>query len=618
MYKCRKVIYWIIAGIFISMAFSAMIVTRDGGIHQFFDNGYTEDLKETWKLNSYNFGQYNVKQDIFSWEEGGSVWSILIEGWEQETCYLRLDASYISGNGAKWEIHYIDVNGNVSAVDTFEFQNGESIIPIRVYEDGKICIYLVCSGNTEYKLKSMKLSEYEEPINSKQLVLIAIVCFAVYGMISYFVLRFMRKRDGIGDKGVSFLQDQADYIISFLNHPHCKKPYAKWVRTAIFIGIIIGWRLDNDYGASTYYGQAVLLHMILFVALISWIPVDKKKYDSNKAILKSWLWLCILQIISDIAVRKNYAFVGVWSLLCFGVLYRAWSRMERPEDLLEDFVCSAEILYLGNILFCVFSNNKELYGRLTGTWDNPNPFSNVVIFYLVAMFFRLYQVLVGKGKWYHLLEGGGGIAIGVWMLYRAECRTSWVGFAAILLVFIFKVAQYLVKKWNINKKWCIIGTVLILAGASISCIYLSSTILKSRSIASFSVDSISSGRITIWKRYIEQMNLWGHTWRADITLGSSSYAHNNFLKLMYKYGFIIGVVAIILVIEVLVAAIKFWKRNPYNEYSFLILGNVVAYLIPAFLEAINEYPMVVVNWFAFYLAVGFLKQERNVGLKDDG
>lgn len=610
MRKGRKIFYWIITGIFLSIALSSIVLTKEGGIHQFYDNGYEMNLMKNWKKHASALGQYDEANDIYSWVEGSKMNyagnCILTD----ERNYLLIDAAYISGGDASWSIHYKDYSNNEILVEKYDFQVGKLVIPLQKPEDCKIRIQLNCSGNTTYKLNDMKLMEYTDFADGRQLLYGSGAAFGGYCIISLVVFLLLRKRFPDTEGLIGTMERQADIILERMNHPESGRKYASLVRIILFVSLVVCWRVINEFGVLSYYGYAVLFQLVFFLLLVSWIPLEREGSCRSSNLLKVWLVLCLIQFVSDIFVRKNFGFAELWIFLCFGLLYRAWGRMRKPEILLEDFAHAMEILYLFNTVYCFVGDSRvPLSGRMDGTWGNPNPFSNTVVLYLTIMLFRLYQAFREKKRWYCFGEALLGIGLGIWMLWEAECRTSWLAFFGILLVLVW---AFMVKVSK-AKKYMMMAAVLLFAAAGAVLIYKSGILFSARGLELFSTSDVSSGRLSIWRAYLEQMNLAGHS--SFASYGDSwTYAHNALLRQMYKYGLLAGVAAIALVMEIICAASGLWKKKAASPYTFLVWGVIVAYIIPASLESISEFPMVVTNWFAFYVIAGYLViQERETG-----
>lgn len=619
MHKSRKILYWVITGIFLSLALSSVILTRDGSLQQFYDDGYVQDLEEQWMRSAYCSGQYDVRSKMYTWSEGDATCYIGGYEWTEEMHYLVIDAALIDGEAPVWKIYYRDINNQDLAVDEFTFQNGECIIPIKEIEGCSLLISLWCNGEVQYQMNDMRLMEYTTSISGMTLFIGSVICFAVYCILSMLLLKRLKPCRFSSQGVVEGLEQQADYLLQHLNHSGSREAYAKWVRTVLIVGIVIVWRLANDYGINRYYGYAALAHMVLFLALVSWIPIGAVCRNVNDSILKVWLALCGIQILSDILLQKNYGFVGLWSLICFGLLYRAWRRMEEPENLLEDFVRAVEILYLINIMYCLKSGYRSnILGQMDGTWGNTNPFAITVVLYLTVMLYRLYQVIQREKSLYYLVEVILGIGLGIWMLYKADCRTAWLAFVVVTALFILRILSATAgKKQKKRKWWLFIAAVIIILVGSFLLLKLGDIFIKSQS-GRYSFNDFTSGRISIWLEYLKQINLLGHS-KLPVINGVSTFAHNSLLKIIYKYGFLAGILVLILLVEILSSVVKIWKTRTKSASFFLVVGILAAYVIPVSLESINEYPMVVSNWFAFYFIVGYLIQEKSSGMvEDDG
>lgn len=614
----RKIFCWLITGVFFSLAVSAMVFTGDGSLNQFYDNGYVWDLKEDWKRSAYYSNQYDSKSNSYTWSEGDNPCYVGAYEWNEEIRYLLLDTEYVQGANATWRIYYKDHNNNDLSVEEFAFKDGESVFPIQQIENSRILIFLVCTENTEYRINNMYLAEYTVGIPVLKVLYGAIVYLVLYCMISIILVKVLKFHLPNGNVVQTVIEYRTDKLLEHMNHTRCRESYAGWVRTSLLVAVVIVWRLANEYDINRYYGYAVFAHMIFFLALISWIPLEEHTRNADGMILKMWLWLYGIQIFSDILLRKNFGFAGIWILLSFGLLFYAWRRMERPEDLLEDFLHAMEILYLINIVYCFFGDSRSYQsGLMDGTWGNTNPFSITIVLYLTIMLFRLYQTWKKKRRWYYYAEGLVGTGLGVWMLYEASCRTAWLAYGIICACFIWILLRELPKEVK-RKKYC---WLMIIAIVILCAVYLNSDKLMAflgGAESGISFNSMTSGRILIWKEYLKEMNLIGHTGLA--TIGTlTTYAHNGLLKLMYKYGSFIGIIVIMLAVEIGYGIVKMWRNSTGNPYVFLVTGVVLAYIIPVSLEATNEYPMVAVNWFAFYFMLGYIMQKKDTGIvENDG
>lgn len=415
---------------------------------------------------------------------------------------------------------------------------------------------------------------------------------------------------------VLFLRQQADAVLDWINVGKGSEVYASNVRVFLLVCIIIMWRIVHyKYG----YTYAVAMNLVLFLTFVAWIPMEKEAcYDEPlHPIMRWWLILCLLQFISDILLKKEFGyseFICVWMLLCFGLLYRAWKRMEKPYLLLDEFANAVEILFFMNVIFCLFGDarNAKWTDVMTGTRTNPNPFAMGVALCVVVFLFRLVQIIYKKKKWYCCFGACIGLVFGIWMLKEAKSRNAWF----ILSVIIFFVIMFFLCKYarELRVFTRILGGVILLAAFLV-------VIIKGNKIFSIDIiekiDFLLTGRISTWQAYISKINVIGNT-KLLIFDGESLAPHNGIIMLMYRYGFFTGLVGIIFLFNVIWSLWISWKkevikntRNLENAvYTFLIVGILIAYLFPSMLDTCDEGIMGWINWFAFYFMMGYAIQEN--------
>lgn len=86
-------------------------------------------------------------------------------------------------------------------------------------------------------------------------------------------------------------------------------------------------------------------------------------------------------------------------------------------------------------------------------------------------------------------------------------------------------------------------------------------------------------RIAIWRTYLDEVNLWGHTvdeWGIWVTPNRFFvHAHNIFIMQAYVYGLIDGCIFLIWIISYLVTSWKSWRCDKYNSYSLFPLMTVL-------------------------------------------
>lgn len=616
MVKGRKVICWILTGIVFSLAVASMIQTRHGSIGQFYNEGYIENITKLWKAQVVLAGKYNQETGYCEMEAGNGDIGLAMFEVNEAVNYLLLDFEDRLEDGTLWRVIYQNEQMEEIERETLELAGGEHVLKLKDNGYKNLTLYLCSDSDVKVRIHDMQLTEYSDIVESEKIWYTAGVCSVVYILTSSILWLVRRKRPQRQPVGmIKGLEQQADCMLSHMQNKKNQNSYAGTIRTFLFMMIIIGWRIANLHGVNKYYGYIVCYSVVIFLLLISWIPTQRTAISLDNRLTRLWLAVFALQFVSDVLIQKSYGFGSVWMLVCFGLLFRAWARMEKPQVLLYDFAKAIGILAAMHIVYCCFGDARKYeLGRLTGTWKNPNPFAMGVVVYQVVMLYWICRGVAKKERWWKLILPGIGFCAGIWMLYGAECRTAWLAFVAIVGgLFVYLVVRRLPKT---KKTYIGIGIFCVLfGGAALVMLVKGMQILfPSRSFAA-DLD-VTSGRFMIWTEYTKHMNLFGHDGVLKIN-GINTFGHNGVIKIAYKYGVITGIIHVAFLYETVVAGCKYLLREQRIENVVLVIGALLAYLIPTMLESIDEIPMEWLGWFAFYFVIGYLMQGENFESRRD-
>lgn len=614
----KKIFLWLVIGIIFSIAVSSVILTSDGGIRQFYDEGTVQHLEEKWISGVAAQGRYDIKKKICSVENGENTILVDWTKMEEGINYLVLDISHWNGTEARWNIHYRNSQNADIAVDTFTVSEREQIISIPQEKFSSILITLATEGNLEYKLEEMYLTENTDLVEKDMLLLLSSISFEVYVLLSIVWIKFFakkwRKCVRFWEKVILFLRRQADEILEHIHVAESTEKYAVFLRIALFTGIYVVWKIVHlRYG----YIYAVPMNIVLFLALAAWIPVGKRDRSNRvcSSIWKLWLMIAMLQFISELLVKSEFEygeFIEVWMLICFGLLYRAWERMPEPRQLLDEFAIAVELLFFMNAAYCILGDSRKsmVTSMLTGVRTNPNPLAIGVGCSMVIFLFRLCKAINRRRKWYYYIEPGVGLALGVWMLREADGRNGWIIFFSAMFLFVVFYISRVLQRMTVQKRriWKKIFAVTAMAGVLCFVIVLNVKIQDGET-GVYSLDSFSSGRINIWKEYLGKVGLLGHGELLEID-GVKISAHNGIISMMYRYGILAGTIQLIFIVEVGSVVWRFFRRKAKGEYEFLLAGVFAAYLFASMLDTCDEGMLAWLNWYAFYFIIGYLIQEN--------
>ncbi|OYP25175.1 hypothetical protein CG709_07225, partial [Lachnotalea glycerini] len=130
---------------------------------------------------------------------------------------------------------------------------------------------------------------------------------------------------------------------------------------------------------------------------------------------------------------------------------------------------------------------------------------------------------------------------------------------------------------------------------------------------SSSLGQFSNNRFDFWMTYIRNMNLVGHKdFLYMESISSASPSHNAIIGMMYKYGIFTGIPYIIMLFFSFWYAIKYFINNSYKKKNAMLpLNIVIAFIMCALLDTMDERPFWKMLWLVYYLIVGFLMNMEN-------
>jgi O-antigen ligase len=112
------------------------------------------------------------------------------------------------------------------------------------------------------------------------------------------------------------------------------------------------------------------------------------------------------------------------------------------------------------------------------------------------------------------------------------------------------------------------------------------------------IDVISNGRITIFKSYIQELNMWGHEeMGAMLPNGEIAvHAHNTYLQVAYDHGIVAGALFVIVLSAGLFCSIGYYRKNRDKEpLSLMTCGVIIGFAVAGISEWVFQYgnPMTV-------------------------
>ena len=124
------------------------------------------------------------------------------------------------------------------------------------------------------------------------------------------------------------------------------------------------------------------------------------------------------------------------------------------------------------------------------------------------------------------------------------------------------------------------------------------------------LDTYASGRLTIWKTYLQNMNLWGHSGDATVCERNGNVrmgAHNMLLTIGYRYGVFTVIPYTVVIVYMLIYGFRYMSKSvrTAGAYSLVPFLCAVACIIEAMLDNMEQ-PMRYSPWFVLYFLMGFI------------
>ena len=382
-----------------------------------------------------------------------------------------------------------------------------------------------------------------------------------------------------------------------------------------FIGIAKYLNTNVKHLIHYHKNSAIILGFILMLLLLVASidrKVDYKKFRCRRGFVIGWL-VCFgmaLMLTFIHPVTKGYFLWAIISLVFaipFAMIWNERGDFDHLCDILVRNVLIAVVAFiLMNLAFTPFVSYTG-YEEYYGIAANPNNNGFICTAGYAAV---LYKLLLERKN--HVLYAIiGGVCIGI--TAASLCRTGELVIAAetlVGLIYYYRTIKTRGEEAPLSKL-LISAVIIVLIAVSIQpvLIRLDRTDLNSYAFEGEVVDaeslqdqdiyskldSLSSGRVRIWKAYINNATFWGN---GNKTKGpqiegyeASIYAHNNAIEVLFVSGVIPFVGYAIWIISGMAFVIGcLLGKNGWHKSYILVIMAFTAYFIQAMLE-ILIYPM---------------------------
>ncbi len=655
MHKKTIFLLWLCISILASYAIAAMILTPFGNLNDFYDYG---------KVCDYTIDQLNLLTDTlgFTTQDGKLK---IAEANAQKTIYLRNKKrtwSYIyitlggmNKNSTEISLNCYDENSRLLHQIQTSLVPGKNEINIPPTTMSFFTLDFTEQQDTLFYINSIRVTEHKMPASMLPFLLLYFFILAVFVILGIFLLA-----KGYMQTMFLYLQKIIQKCFFFLQNiwllwakymPKLKNESAKSrIRKICFFIILFAMVFVSkflNYNDKNTYGFLILVICIcLLIAGSTCLNPDRKKFLLNPLLL-SWLVYCLIMCISDLCIDKKIMFTGYWMLFVWGFFAWAWGNMEKPEKIIKEWTNSFEAVFWGIVLFCLLCTVQSSFYK--GIFNNPNTVGEFMSIALAVMLGKLLETSGNKiGRtvtlalaldyilYYTIISQCRAamlVDVMVFALFLKTCRhmkhsskdmqTVRIGLICMILLWIpINIgSDYIMAHNHIFSDYFTEQDAL---QASLDDVAAPEDIILtdypvvfaaepeteenkivSRFKNSLNLDQFTSGRLSIYKQYISDLNLLGH-YKSDRVGGMSIGAHNSILMLGYRYGIFIMLPYTLLIVYSLIYGFQYMLRYKENKdmYGFTVFTLLLASIICGLLENIEQ-PMRYIPWFVFYLGSGY-------------
>lgn len=420
---------------------------------------------------------------------------------------------------------------------------------------------------------------------------------------------------------------------------------------------------------SYFYNTVCGIVLMIAIAILS-LDRSLVRVHWRRSMWIAWFGMCIVFTVSDLIVPKKMCGLGIVLALVFTAVFFVWQNHTRKDLLWKCFKDAVKLAFW--IMAVISFLFRPLYagGRYAGIFTNPNTFA-LYLYIIFAVYMSDLDWIVETGKhWKRCLPTYISLALVVFYLVLTQARTSiitvgcifalWLGFriysgrklhlwksfvknlvivtAAVCLLYPVYYAGVSYIPGKIGRPLIFAGETLYLSDGSKIEDYGETVIAESVGVESAQVkdsseskkqagmpgnamerfwyvlentkglNSLTSGRIDIYKGYATKLNYKGHKNVSLVINGKKkSHAHNNWLQFGYTYGilsmFFYGIITVLAVGFSMKFYIKRQRKNA--TYAFLIPAICIGFVVATLAECLFL-PFEVFPAFAFWFAFGDL------------
>ena len=420
----------------------------------------------------------------------------------------------------------------------------------------------------------------------------------------------------------------------------------KWMnentrKAILLICIVVETLSTYVYQCDEYFGFLFSASINTIIGIICLTGIIIAGIDSRINEIKSRKWLIYILMLCGIAVfvsglhhyiSYSYMLMGLSMCFMMPAVFIVWGDNAHMQQL---FSMIAYVISVVFIIFVVMNfiaapvNNPEfsIAGRYFGMASDPNGLAKITV---TAAICSIYLIILHRG-----IRKIPFIIIFLTAAYLTMLTASRTNIIALILVCAVAVI-FLIKCYVINRKYsvkkiimCVCAVIAIVGVVGIGHnllmkdgddnistieMRLSQGIMEDGSI---DINTLSSGRITIWKYCLSKTSFMGNDVSEGLreeSLGMyHDHVHNTVIEFLYRSGIVAGISFLIIELYAVIwvfVQIFARRKNSLNEIMAAML--VIAFGVASVFDVV-VLPFAKMTVFLFYisLTVVFAKKKKD-------
>lgn len=646
-------------GIIISGIITVMFLTKSINLDNFYNVGALYDIADTNYMIQGDNWNYDYESGLIVAHAKNASCVYSVNHSRKNWGYLYLDIRNLSEDTPA-KMDFLGADSELLYTIDFELQNGGNILQLQ--ESNVYYFRFSVQNPVSFAINGIQFQERAQDFAWNQapaVFAVALVCCFPIMFLTLFLIyrRAGRRARSKRNPWIEVFQRCYARILercSALLYGFSEREKSLLRRIFFLISFLIlyfsyrrGWKGDILSQRRMILALGICF---LCIAILSWEGSNRLANWRNPLVY-AWFAISFLCIVSDFVVVKHIRNIGIFMLCAMGPFYMAQSNMKKPERLIRDLLASLRWFYWAVCLVCLIFRPFTPGIRYNGIYDNPNLFAGflagVHIAFLTCLDENLGKERVKKRV---LLENILGL-VTIWgFLQLTESLTSLLTWLMEWVVFLWKqfpneknriyyqnlrrvlllslISIGLVStlgKWGISNVSNVIDTYLVLedeqqlpasgisSPLSLKVEAAGDTGLSDRIIQKITSGewySLFTGRTLVWKTYIRNWNLFGHTGNLESLDGVWAHAHNAVLQMINNYGIFMMIPYLILLYYSIKYAIIAVLHENRTQLNLVFVLSSVSYVVLGLAEDMAT-PYSYMNWLIFYITLGGMFHQQS-------